>query len=167
MDLHVYSDGRLTAGEEEFKCAIGKNGVVFPEEKKEGDGATPAGTYPLRKVYFRADKFFILDTDLPTEEIAEDSGWCDDPKDPKYNQPVKLPYKGRAEHLWREDDLYDIVVVIGFNDTSIEAGKGSAIFIHAAREDYAPTDGCVALSTDDLIHILPMLSSASKITIHP
>jgi L,D-peptidoglycan transpeptidase YkuD (ErfK/YbiS/YcfS/YnhG family) len=167
MDLHAYSDGRLKAGEEEFRCALGKNGVVFEEEKKEGDKATPAGTYPLRKVFYRPDKFFILDTDLPAEEIGEDSGWCDDPKDPKYNRFVKLPYGASAERLWRGDDLYDIVVVIGFNDEPVEPGKGSAIFLHLAREGYAPTDGCIALSANDLIHILPMLSPASKIIIHP
>ncbi len=78
---------------------------------------------------------------------------------------MKLPYAASAERLWREDSVYDIVAVIGFNDDPVYAGKGSAIFLHLARPDYAPTAGCVALSEFDLRAALQQLQPGDKIKI--
>lgn len=166
MDIQVYSDGKFRVGGEEFRCVLGKGGVVAAEEKIEGDHATPAGEFSLRKVLYRPDRISFLDTDLPTEEITERDGWCDEPTDSNYNRKVKLPYPSSAEKLWREDGLYDIIVVIGYNDEPVVAERGSAVFMHVAREGYEPTEGCVALAASDLLHILPLLGPGSKIHIH-
>ena len=86
--------------------------------------------------------------------MSEDDGWCDDPADTEYNRLVRLPYPARAERLWRDDHIYDIVVVLGHNDSPPVPGMGSAIFLHIARPDYAPTEGCVAIDRADLEALL-------------
>jgi L,D-peptidoglycan transpeptidase YkuD (ErfK/YbiS/YcfS/YnhG family) len=102
---------------------------------------------------------------LPLSPIAANDGWCDAPADKNYNLPVKLPYPASAEELWRADALYDIVVVLGFNDAPVVAGKGSAIFLHVAAKDFAPTEGCVALEKDGLLELLGEISPTAKIHI--
>ena len=97
--------------------------------------------------------------------IAIADGWCDDPGDAAYNRPVALPYKARAERLWREDGLYDLVVLLGYNDDPVVPGKGSAIFLHIARDDYGPTEGCVALSRADLLEVLKTADAGSRVVI--
>jgi L,D-peptidoglycan transpeptidase YkuD (ErfK/YbiS/YcfS/YnhG family) len=102
---------------------------------------------------------------LPTAPIAADDGWCDDPADPAYNRPVRLPYAGRHERLWRDDRLYDLVLVIGHNDDPVVAGAGSAVFVHVARPDWAPTAGCVALALPDLLTLLTVCQPGAMLTI--
>jgi L,D-peptidoglycan transpeptidase YkuD (ErfK/YbiS/YcfS/YnhG family) len=145
------------------RCAIGPAGIA--RKTGEGDGITPAGTFALREVFWRADRLAGLKTVLPLWKLAPDDGWCDAPEDQNYNRLVKLPYSASAESLWRDDHLYDIVVVIGFNDDPVYAGKGSAIFLHLASPDYAPTAGCVALAEDDLRAALEQLEPGDKIRI--
>ena len=134
-------------------------------DKREGDHATPAGRFALRRLYYRADRHPAPNTGLPVSGIAEEDGWCDAPDDPNYNQPVRLPYAASAERMWRADALYDYVVVIGYNDAPPVAGKGSAIFLHVAAPDYAGTEGCVALAMDDLVTVLAALGPDSDILI--
>ena len=88
---------------------------------------------------------------LPARPISEHDGWCDDPRSSTYNRLVHVPNDWSAEKMWREDGLYDLVVVVGYNDDPPEGEWGSAIFLHVAREDYAPTRGCVAFSLADLL----------------
>lgn len=145
----------------EFPCALGRAGIV--ESKREGDGATPAGRFPLRRLLYRADRIARIETRLPARHIAPEDGWCDDPADPAYNRPVHLPYAARHERLWRDDHLYDLVLVIGHNDDPVVAHAGSAIFIHLAAEDFGPTAGCVAFARDDLLAILAALGPADAI----
>eukprot|EP01037_Dinobryon_pediforme_P001361 gene1361-1378_t len=123
-------------------AALGKAGVRV--HKQEGDQATPAGVLPLRRVLFRADRVRMPAAPVPREPIARDDGWCDDVYDAAYNTMVRLPYSGRHEQLWRDDGVYDVIGVLGWNDAPVMRGHGSAIFLHAARHDLAPTDGCVA-----------------------
>ena len=123
-------------------------------DKREGDGATPAGRFPLRRVLYRPDRLSTPATPLPVAPLTPEDGWCDDPADPQYNRPVRLPYAGRHEELWRADTLYDVIVVVGHNDAPVIAGMGSAIFMHVASADYRPTQGCVALARQDLLDIL-------------
>ncbi|MSO73177.1 MAG: hypothetical protein EXQ84_06150 [Rhodospirillaceae bacterium] len=156
--------GRLVCGGQTYRCALGRNGVS--ESKREGDGATPAGRFPLRRVLYRADRVAVPLTALPTAPITPDDGWCDAPEDPKYNRLVKIPYQASAENLWREDNLYDIVVVIGHNDHPAVANAGSAIFLHVAPPEGAPTQGCVALALEDLRAVLRTLGPAGVIDIH-
>lgn len=145
----------LTYHGKTYSCAIGKGGYCSAEEKKEGDGKTPLGTYPLRELWYRTDKFESVPTTLlPVRTTHKDDGWCDESDDPSYNKPVKLPYNASHEKMWLEDDVYDLIVVLGFNDNPPVAGKGSAIFMHVAREGYTPTAGCVALKKEDLLEVL-------------
>ena len=145
-------DGRLVLGGLVFRCALGRGGVR--PGKQEGDGATPAGLLPLRRVMYRADRLAPPACRVPVEPIAPDDGWCDDPGHRDYNRRVRLPHPARHEALWREDRVYDIVGVLGWNDDPPERGRGSAIFLHLARPDYAPTEGCVALAEADLRAVL-------------
>lgn len=94
------------------------------------------------------------ETRLPSTPIDPDDGWCDDPADPAYNRPVRLPHPARHERMWREDHLYDLVIVIAHNDDPVKLGAGSAVFVHLARENYGPTEGCVALADGDLRWLL-------------
>jgi L,D-peptidoglycan transpeptidase YkuD (ErfK/YbiS/YcfS/YnhG family) len=135
--------------------------------KREGDNATPAGTFPLRRVFYRADRVPPPETALPVAALAPEDGWCDAPDDPRYNQQVRLPYPARHENLWRDDHVYDVIVVLGHNDAPAEPGRGSAIFMHVARPGYAPTEGCVALALPDLQAVLAACGPDTRITVHP
>ena len=135
-----------------YRCALGRAGIVA--DKREGDGGTPVGILPLRQVLYRADRVAAPATGLPVNPIRREDGWCDDPGDPAYNRAVKLPHAGRHEDLWRDDGIYDVIAVLGWNDDPVEAGRGSAIFMHVARPGYEPTEGCIALALTDLLEIL-------------
>jgi L,D-peptidoglycan transpeptidase YkuD (ErfK/YbiS/YcfS/YnhG family) len=148
----VHPDSRLILGRRMFRVALGRHGVRF--DKREGDGATPAGVLPVRRVLYRADRVPAPDCALPIEPIGPDDGWCDDPSHADYNRHVGLPHDARHEELWRADGLYDLLGVLGWNDTPVLPSRGSAIFLHVARADYAPTEGCIALAGDDLRHVL-------------
>ena len=163
MDLVVESAGWARWGARRMRCALGKGGVRAA--KREGDGVTPAGAFTMRRVLYRADRAAAPTTRLPIAPISSDDGWCDDPADAAYNRPVKLPYAARAERLWRADRLYDLVVVLGHNDTPPVAGAGSAIFLHVAAADYAPTEGCVALAADELRAVLAEADAASRVVV--
>jgi L,D-peptidoglycan transpeptidase YkuD (ErfK/YbiS/YcfS/YnhG family) len=136
------------------RAAIGKGGLKPAADKHEGDGSSPIGAWPLRKVLYRPDKGPPPRTGLPVEALGREDGWCDAPADPAYNRPVALPYPASAERMWRDDDLYDLVVVLGHNDDPVIPDAGSAIFLHLARPDYGPTEGCVALARADLEALL-------------
>jgi len=150
--IEINYSGKAVFQGKEYQCAIGKNGVA--ENKTEGDGKTPIGCFEIRKVLFRKDRIEKPQTNLPIEEIQENDAWCDDVNDKNYNQQIKLPYNASHEKLWRDDEVYDIVVVLGFNDNPVISGKGSAIFIHIARQGYPPTAGCIAFKKEDLLEIL-------------
>ena len=166
MDLDVTRDGdtwfaACPAGR--WRCAIGRGGVR--RDKREGDGATPAGAWQLRQVLYRPDRLSAPATELPVTPIEPNDGWCDDPSDPLYNRPVKLPFAASHERLWRDDEIYDVVVVLGHNDDPVQPGAGSAVFLHLARKDYAPTEGCVALARPDLLSYLRAAQPSSFLKI--
>jgi L,D-peptidoglycan transpeptidase YkuD (ErfK/YbiS/YcfS/YnhG family) len=168
-DLLVQSDpsdprrGVADLAGSRFACVLGKNGVHA--DKREGDGATPAGNFLLRSVLYRPDRLAPPRTGLKLRPLDPQEGWCDDPAAPAYNRLIRLPHPHRHERLWREDHVYDLIVEVGYNDAPVVAGKGSAIFIHLAREDYAPTEGCVAFKREDLLAILAKLGPGSRLTI--
>ena len=171
LDLIVSPDrarpqgGTLRCGDHAFRCILGRNGVSAL--KREGDGATPTGRFRLQRVLYRQDRLATPPTSLPTKVIAPDDGWCDDPADILYNRPVSLPYGASAETLWREDVLYDVVVIIGHNDDPVVPGAGSTIFLHVASPDGEPTAGCVALALTDILAVLRMVNPSSVIDIRP
>ncbi len=146
-----------------YHCIIGRGGIAHKE--KEGDGITPIGTFPLRECWYRADKMSAPNTGLPLKVISQDDGWCDDPKHPAYNTHVKLPFAASHETLWRDDNMYDLIIPIGYNDSPVVADKGSAIFMHLTKPEGATTEGCVALSAADMLEILPHLGTATTIEI--
>jgi L,D-peptidoglycan transpeptidase YkuD (ErfK/YbiS/YcfS/YnhG family) len=146
--------GALRLAGRDVRCALGRAGVRAAAEKREGDGATPAGIWPLRSVLWRPDRIEAPSTRLPARPIKQDDGWCDAPLDPAYNRPVGLPYGASAEAMWREDEVYDLIAVLGYNDAPVVPGAGSAIFLHVARADYAPTEGCIAMALGDLRELL-------------
>ncbi|TAH36211.1 MAG: hypothetical protein EYC62_03700 [Alphaproteobacteria bacterium] len=146
-----------------YRCAIGKNGATM--EKIEGDGKTPLGQFPILEVYWRKDRADLPKIQLPTRQILKSTGWCDDPEHAAYNFPVPLPFSARHEVFWREDGCYDIVVVIGYNRNPTIRGRGSAIFLHCAKPDFAGTEGCVAIDKKDLLSILPEFTPQTTIDI--
>jgi L,D-peptidoglycan transpeptidase YkuD (ErfK/YbiS/YcfS/YnhG family) len=152
MRATIGPDGLLRAGPLILRAAIGRSGISH--RKQEGDGATPAGILPLRRVLYRADRLAPPRCKVPLEPIAPNDGWCDDPDSAMYNRPIMLPFDASHEELWRADALYDVIGVLGWNDSPPERGRGSAIFLHVATRDYAPTAGCVALARQDLLAIL-------------
>lgn len=161
--IEVNGSGVLTFMGIAYACTIGRGGVAT--NKQEGDGTTPVGEFPLRQVFYRPDRLDRPQTGLPVRGLREEDGWCDDPEDKHYNQLVSLPYAARSEHMWREDSLYDIVTVIGFNDLPRVYGRGSAIFLHVAAADFSPTEGCLALAMNDLLEVLHNSTSHTKINI--
>jgi L,D-peptidoglycan transpeptidase YkuD (ErfK/YbiS/YcfS/YnhG family) len=153
VNFIAHPDGRFDFGPRAFRCALGRSGVLAADEKREGDGSSPVGVWPIRRLLYRPD-VGLPPTALPARPIARDDGWCDAPADPAYNRPVKLPYPASCEALWREDHVYDLVVVLGHNDDPPRPGLGSCIFLHLARADFSPTEGCVALARADLEAVL-------------
>jgi len=141
-------------------CALGRTGVRA--DKREGDGATPAGRFALREIRYRADRLALPDTTLPAAPIKPTDGWCDDPADPAYNRAVVMPHGPSAENMWRNDGLYDLLVILGHNDAPPVAGRGSAIFLHCANVlehgELGPTEGCVALPRDTLLALIPRMT---------
>lgn len=147
-----------------YPCFIGRCGAT--KCKIEGDGKTPVGSFPLRYVFYRPDKFSRgVMTGLPQKPLTPRLGWCDDPTSVAYNKLVKLPFSARHEVLWRSDDLYDVIVVVGYNDQPVRKGKGSAVFIHVAGKNTVSTAGCIAFSKAHLLEILRGLDRESRVVV--
>lgn len=149
-----------------YPCMLGRSGISA--NKREGDGATPAGTFALRQVRYRPDRLSRPATALPILATTPSDGWCDAPGDAAYNTAVTLPYAASAERMWRDDEAYDVLAVIGYNDAPPISGLGSAIFLHVMRSGTngpLPTSGCVSLLRDDLLTVLTRCGPATTITI--
>jgi L,D-peptidoglycan transpeptidase YkuD (ErfK/YbiS/YcfS/YnhG family) len=155
--------GRLTVGAQTFRCALGKTGLTHT--KKEGDGATPIGSFQLRRLWYRKDAGMRPRCRLPLRVIQQDDGWCDTPKHRSYNKPIKLPFSQSHERMWRNDDVYNLVLEINWNDGPVVAGKGSAIFFHLARPGFPPTEGCVAINLTAMRKILPRIGPRTRFDI--
>ena len=147
--------GRLRFGAIDMPCTIGRGGVCAAVDKREGDGCTPLGSWPVRGVLLRPGRVAPDSIRLPWRWIREGDGWSDDPADPAYNRPVQLPRPFSAESLLRDDDAYDVIVVLGHNDAPPVPGRGSAIFFHLSEG--RPTAGCVAVERADMLKLLPLL----------
>ncbi|HJT40814.1 MAG TPA: L,D-transpeptidase family protein [Sphingobium sp.] len=148
--------GRLSFGDIDMACTIGRSGACAAEDKREGDGCTPLGTWPVRGVLLRPGKVAADGIRLPWRWVRTGDGWSDDPADPAYNRPVHLPRAHSAESLLREDDAYDVIVILGHNDAPPVPGQGSAIFFHLSEG--RPTAGCVAVEREDMLRLLPLLA---------
>jgi len=158
-----YRAGRLSWAGGSAVAAIGRGGVRA--NKKEGDGVTPVGTYPLLFGLYREDRIKLPPSRLPMRALAPYDAWVDDPSDAKYNSLVTLPYPARTERMWRDDGIYDILIVIGYNMNPVIAGAGSAIFLHIARSNFSATEGCIAVARAVLVNLIPLLAPEPSITI--
>ena len=164
-DLVLHPPNILSWRGRRFACAIGWGGVR--SNKREGDGATPAGRFPLRRILYRPDRLVPPRTALPIAPLSPRDGWCDDPGHRLYNRPLRLPHDARHEELWRADRVYDLIVILGHNDAPVVSGLGSAVFLHVARPDYAPTAGCVAVAAGDLLAILAGVDRMTWLRVPP
>lgn len=166
--MKLVADGKaglLHAGNRAIPCSIGKGGLIAAADKREGDGASPIGIWPIRGVLLRPDRVALpAGLQLPWRWLRPDDGWSDDVGDPVYNRPVRHPHAFSAERLWRDDGLYDAIAVLGYNDAAPVAGQGSAIFLHCWR-DGATTEGCVAVARAALLALLPALRSGDALEI--
>jgi L,D-peptidoglycan transpeptidase YkuD (ErfK/YbiS/YcfS/YnhG family) len=155
----------LTALGQTIPCEIGKGGVLSAAAKREGDGATPLGRWPIRLALLRPDHNFAPPvTRLPWRWLRAADGWSDDPADPAYNRPVRHPHGFSAERMWRDDRLYDIILVLGHNDDPVVPGAGSAIFLHC-REPGRATEGCVTILHEQLAELLSALAPGDLVEI--
>ncbi|WP_085907728.1 L,D-transpeptidase family protein [Kiloniella majae] len=174
MDIIVQSINskwQVSFGNKIWPCTIGKNGTVPAKEKIEGDGKTPIGSWDLTKILYRADRISLeqrkeIGKAIEIAPLCQRDGWCDEPEDPYYNQAVIVPYTSRYEVLWKEqENTYDLIGLLSHNSDPIIPGRGSAIFLHVAKPDLTPTEGCVALELNDLLELLSLIEEQTKITI--
>ena len=149
--------GRLCHQGRDFRAVVGRGGVVPSANKLEGDGATPLGSYRIVGALLRPDRVMVPRMTLPWRWLRPWDGWSDDPLDPQYNRPVSHPHRFRAERLWRADHVYDVILATSHNSAPVVPGLGSAIFLHLARSDWAPTAGCIAVTFETMLEILPRL----------
>jgi len=155
--------GLLLAGGATFRCVLGRAGLT--RAKREGDGATPAGAWALVEFRRRPARFSRAGLRPPTKDIRSPERWCDDPGSFLYNRPLRSPSRFRCETLWRGDGCYDLVGVLDYNLKPAQRGRGSAIFLHIATEDFEPTAGCVALSARDMARVAPRLARCAVLVI--
>lgn len=148
-----------------YSCRIGRAGFIDHAKGREGDEKTPLGKYNLRFGLYRADRLPIPKSSLTFRPLRRDDGWCDDVNDPAYNRFIRVPYPASHEGLWREDGAYDIILVISHNDSPPVFGNGSAVFIHVAQPDARQTLGCVALTPDVMVKLIPNLKAGMPVTI--
>jgi len=160
----VKKSGYLKYKNFKYRCALGKAGVN--KKIKEGDGITPKGVFKITKIYYRADKIKVIKTNIKKIKITKNMGWCDDPNSRFYNRQVKLPSKFSHEKLYRNDDLYDLIAVLNYNTNPIIKNKGSALFLHIAKNSYKKTEGCIALKKEHLINIIMKIKKNTKIKIN-
>jgi L,D-peptidoglycan transpeptidase YkuD (ErfK/YbiS/YcfS/YnhG family) len=157
--------GTLQCGHWRLPCALGRSGIAA--RKREGDGATPLGRFAIREVLYNPKFVRRPLTALPLRSISKSDGWCDAPSDRSYNRLVPLPYPASTEQLWRDDGLYDLVVVLDYNIQPRTRNLGSAIFLHVARPGFAPTEGCIALRRADLIRVLSRMRCGTRLITSP
>ena len=146
-----------------FACAIGRAGLTT--NKIEGDHKTPVGEFKFNKIYYRKDRLGEMIFQIPFAIIEENDGWCDDPKSKLYNQHVQFPFDASAERLFRDDGLYDIICVLNYNTNPIVPGKGSAIFLHICKPNFAGTEGCVALEKKNILKLVNLIDFNTKLII--
>jgi len=155
--------GWLTAELLVIPVALGRGGIKA--NKREGDGATPRGTFHPLRLWWRADRHPRPRTHLPVRAITPADGWCEDPADRRYNRPVRLETDATADRLSRDDHLYDFIIEIDQNTRPRIAGRGSAVFLHLARPGYGPTAGCVSMTRPAMLRLLARIGPQTKIVI--
>lgn len=159
-----HSQGWLAAGNRVFRVALGRSGTKA--SKREGDGATPVGRFRPVRLWLRADRLTRPRVFLPIRRIGPNDAWCEDPHHRRYNRAFQRSANEPGDRLRRTDCLYDLIVEIDHNVRPRVAGRGSAVFIHVARESFTPTAGCIALTKSDLLRLIARLSLNTRIVVH-
>jgi L,D-peptidoglycan transpeptidase YkuD (ErfK/YbiS/YcfS/YnhG family) len=159
--------GTLSGFGEAQPASFGRSGAIVAADKREGDGATPLGVWPVRAALLRPDRMAAPATLLPWRWLRAGDGWSDDAADPAYNRPVTHPHRFSAERLWRDDHAYDVIVILGHNDSPPRAPLGSAIFLHCTQPDRRPTEGCIAIDRPLLAAWLDRLVPGDTLEIVP
>jgi L,D-peptidoglycan transpeptidase YkuD (ErfK/YbiS/YcfS/YnhG family) len=160
----VKKSGYLRFKNLKFRCALGEAGIK--KKTIEGDNITPKGIFKITKIYYRPDKIKKIKTLIKKVKIRKNMAWCDDPNSRFYNKQIKLPTKFSHEKLYRNDNLYDLIVVLNYNTNPIIRNKGSAIFLHIAKNSYKKTKGCITLKKEHLIKIISKIKKNTKIKIN-
>jgi L,D-peptidoglycan transpeptidase YkuD (ErfK/YbiS/YcfS/YnhG family) len=155
--------GWLTAGGQTIPVVLGRGGIIA--NKREGDGGTPKGTFHPRRLWWRADRYPRPQTFLPARAIRPEDAWCEDPDSRHYNRPIRLDRDHDGDRLKRDDHLYDFIVEIDHNTSPRIAGRGSAVFLHLARENFSATAGCVSMTRSAMLHLLRRLGPQTRIVI--
>ena len=162
--MHILiKNKKLSFNNYKVKCSVGKRGIGV--KKREGDQITPKGKFKIKYILYRKDRVPNLKTKLKKMVINKNMGWCDDPKSEFYNKLIKLPFKYNFERLYRSDNIYDIILVLNFNMNPVKKNKGSAIFIHVAKKNFQPTQGCIALNKSELIKLVKSIKKNSVVNI--
>lgn len=156
-------EGLLSYNNKTIPCCLGRSGLTH--DKKEGDGATPVGSFKLLYGFHREDRLAKPKSNLKFSTIQSDDGWCDEPEHENYNALVKLPFEASHEVMTREDRLYDICIVMDYNIEPTISGLGSAIFFHQTSRELKPTEGCVAIDPQHMQDLLPLLSDQTVMVI--
>jgi L,D-peptidoglycan transpeptidase YkuD (ErfK/YbiS/YcfS/YnhG family) len=135
--------------------------------KREGDGATPTGTYRIGATVYgiAADPGVAF----AYHRLVCGDWWDEDPASPTYNAFRHVacgavpPFRGASEALWRISPQYRYFAVIEYNAHPVVAGRGSAIFLHVSTGH--ATAGCVSLPEGELLRVLRWLRPQAKPTI--
>jgi L,D-peptidoglycan transpeptidase YkuD (ErfK/YbiS/YcfS/YnhG family) len=159
----THTRGWLTAGPLRIPVALGRGGIKA--DKREGDGATPAGRFRLKRLWWRADRGPRPRALLSVRRIGPQDAWSEDPADRNYNRSVHRPPGAPGDRLMRDDHLYDLIIELDHNTRPRVAGRGSAVFIHVARPGYGPTAGCVAMKSDSLRRLLRYLDARTSVEV--
>ncbi len=162
MNILLKNKNTLIFDEFKFKCCVGKHG--FSKNKIEGDKKTPRGIFKLGNIFFRKDRVHVPVSKIKKIPIKKYMGWCDDPKNLKYNKLIKISKKIKHEKMFRRDNKYDFLIPIKYNMEKIIKKKGSAIFLHLTN-NYKPTNGCIALKKNDFLILLKLINNKTKIKI--
>jgi L,D-peptidoglycan transpeptidase YkuD (ErfK/YbiS/YcfS/YnhG family) len=162
--IFINKSGHLKYKNFKFKCALGKYGISV--KKKEGDKITPKGIYKIVNVYYRQDRIKKISSKLKLIKIKKNMGWCDDPDSKNYNELIKVPAKCSYEQLFRNENTYDLIIVLNYNMNPVIKNKGSAIFIHVAKKNYKKTAGCIALKKKHLIKLIEKINKRTKVVIN-
>jgi L,D-peptidoglycan transpeptidase YkuD (ErfK/YbiS/YcfS/YnhG family) len=155
--------GILSAGPFHIPVSLGRGGIRA--DKREGDGGTPRGKFRLVRLWWRADRHPRPRTFLPVRAIRPEDAWIEDPSDRRYNRHVRREPGEPGDRLRRDDHLYDFIIEIDHNTRPRIGKRGSAVFIHAARNGFAPTAGCIGLELKTLKRLLARLGPQTRIEI--